>query len=447
MKDHLDQSVLYRSLAEVMRRSKVSVTKAAIVKRNEEAIKKLLSDNKKVGNEKVEPVVTTRIKRLESIANESIAAEEARYHVKGDKSKSWAVGKSKQRNEKSKPGTNSDTSAVEYVLGGPAFEPELSIDETLKDIIRLNLRLDVCSDKADRAGSWLRAVTTAAVRDGDLGLPGAVNQLRDNLVSNIPHLGETGSWVDSYFGGDHAKYVKFVKDNTSPSSLDDRGLMMCAATAKVLKREILLYLDDDLSDPKQLPAGPGSDKAPLKILYSDRRFWAMLPAQLEILGEINGMEEPSQAAGKYKQHRKRGPTLTVKTRPATKGKKDELRRRDEKAKSELEIKLEAAQAVNDSLKCDAGELRDKLRNMESREKTQNQYIFCLEKRFVNLCGDCREKDTRDTAFTPKEQYSIARILELLERHEERVTTGQQQPGSSTAGSGPGETAPNQEKPL
>ena len=52
---------------------------------------------------------------------------------------------------------------MEYVLGGPAFEPELSIDETLKDIIRLNLRLDVCSDKADRAGSWLRAVTTWSV--------------------------------------------------------------------------------------------------------------------------------------------------------------------------------------------------------------------------------------------------------------------------------------------
>ena len=288
----------------------------------------------------------------------------------------------------------------------------------------------MCTDKAERAGSWIRAITTASINDGDLGLPGAVNQLRDNLVSNIPHLGETGSWVDLYFGGDHAKYVKFVKENTSPSKLDDKGLMICAATAKVIKREIILYLDDDMSDPKLFPSGPGSKKPPLKILYSDSRFWAMLPVQLEILGEINGMEEPSQAAGKYKQHRKRGPTLTVKTRPVTKGKKDELRRRDEKAKSDLEVKLEAAQVVNDSLKCDAGELRDKMRNMESREKSQNQYIMSLERRFVNLCGDCRKRDTQDTAFTPLERYSIARILELLERQEERLASGTGAPSTN-----------------
>ena len=130
----------------------------------------------------------------------------------------------------------------------------MTVDSDLKEIIRLNLKLEVCTDKAERAGSWIRAITTASINDGDLGLPGAENQLRDNLVSNIPHLGETGSWVDLYFGGDHAKYVKFVKENTSPSKLDDKGLMICAATAKVIKREILLYLDDDMSDPKLFPS-------------------------------------------------------------------------------------------------------------------------------------------------------------------------------------------------
>ena len=431
MKDQLDQSILYRSIAEAMRRGSVSISKAALIKRNEAALNKLLSDNKTPAPEPGDPVVTTRIRRLESIANESIAAEEARYQVKGDQSKKWAVGKAKQKGEKSKPEKGSQQSIIDIIKRtATTFEPEVAVESDLKEIIRLNLKLEVCTDKAERAGSWIRAITTASISDGDLGLPGAVNQLRDNLVSNIPHLGETGSWVDSYFGGDHAKYVKFVKENTSPSKLDDKGLMICAATAKVIKREILLYLDDDMSDPKLFPSGPGSKKPPLKILYSDSRFWAMLPAQLEILGEINGMEEPSQAAGKYKQHRKRGPTLTVKTRPVTKGKKDELRRRDEKAKSDLEVKLEAAQVVNDSLKCDAGELRDKMRNMESREKSQNQYIMSLERRFVNLCGDCRKRDTQDTAFTPLERYSIARILELLERQEERLTSGAGAPSTS-----------------
>ena len=428
-KDQLDQSVLYRSLSEIMRRSSVSISKAALIKKNEEALNKLVTNNKNPDLEPVEPVVRTRIKRLESMANEAIASEEARYHVKGDKSKQWAAGKSKQKGEKSKLEKKNPATIKDFLKKTTSnFSPEVTINEDLKEIIRLNLRLDVCSDKADSKGSWIRAVTTASLRDGDLGLPSAVNQLRDNLLSNIPHLGETGTWVDSYFGGDHAKYIKFVRENTSPPGIDDKGLMICAATAKVIKRNILLYQDDDLSDPRMLPAGPGPTKEPLRILFSDQRFWALVPAELEILGEINGMEEPSQAAGKYKLHRKRGPTLTVKARPVTRGKKDELRRRDEKAKSDIEIKLDAAQAVNDSLKCDAGELRDKMRNMEAREKTQNQYIASIERRFVNLCEECKKRDCQETAFTPVERYSISRILDLLERQEERMNSGS---GTST----------------
>ena len=408
-----------------MRRGCVSVTKADLIKRNEEALEKLVKEGKMPTPGPVEPVVKTRIKRLEDISNENIAAEEARYHVKGDKSKKWAVGKSKQKAVTNKKHEKETPMTIAELLkkNTTTFEPEVSVNKDLKELIRLNLTLDVCTDKAEKSGSWLRAISAASITDGDLGLQSAVNQLRDNLVSNIPHLGEAGTWIDAYFGGDHSKYVKFVKENTSPTELDDRGLMICAATAKILKREIQIFSEDDLSDPKRLPSGPGSEKPALKILYSEGRFWAMLPAQLEILGDVNGMEEPSQAAGKYKQHRKRGPTLAVKPRPNTKAKRDELRRRDEKAKSDLEIKLEAVQVTNDSLKCDAGELRDKLRNMEAREKTQNQYIASLERRFVNLCEVCKTRDCQETAFTPQERYSLSRILELLERQEERMATG------------------------
>ena len=100
VKDHLDQSILYRSLAEVMRRGSISISKAALIKRNEDAVNQLVSGNNKPDREKLEPVVTTRIRRLESMTNESIAAEEARFYVKGDKSKEWAVGKVKQKGEK-----------------------------------------------------------------------------------------------------------------------------------------------------------------------------------------------------------------------------------------------------------------------------------------------------------------------------------------------------------
>ena len=65
-----------------------------------------------------------------------------------------------------------------------------------------------------------------------------------------------------------------------------------------------------------------------------------------------------------------------------------------------------------------------MRNMEAREKTQNQYIVSLERRFVNLCQDCKKRDSQETAFTSQERYSISRILELLERQEERVALGE-----------------------
>ncbi len=423
--DNLDSSVFYRRILEAMKRGCVGVSKAELVRRNEGVIEALIEANRRPEEEAPDPVVVNRTKRLESIANENVAAEEARCLVKGDTSKTWAVGKSLAVKGKANEKTKEKPLSVTEILAKTSanFTPEVSANKEVCELIRLNLNRDVCTDAADPAGSWLRAVSTASIRDGDLDLPSAVNHLRDTLISNIPHLGETGRWVDAYFGGDHSRYVKYVRDNISPSELSEKGMMICAATAKVLRREIILYVAEDLSDPRRLPAGPEASQDPLKILFCEGRFWAMVPVNLEILGEVRGMEEQqSQASGKYKHHKKKGPTLAVKPRPVTKSKKDELRRRDEKAKSEREVRVDALQAIIDSLKCDTGELRDKMRNMESREKTQNQYIASLERKFVHLCPDCKKKDVSDTAFTPEERYSISRILELLERQEERHAT-------------------------
>ena len=141
----------------------------------------------------------------------------------------------------------------------------------------------------------------------------------------------------------------------------------------------------------------------------------------KVLGDVTGIAEPSQTeAGKYK-HSKHKTTLPVKKGPKmTKATKDELRRREEKSKSEYELKIDAFQKTMDSLKADSGELRDKIRNMESRANCQDQYIMCLEKRFVNLCDQCKLKG-EETAFTPAESYRLQRIWELLEKQEQRQT--------------------------
>ena len=127
--------------------------------------------------------------------------------------------------------------------------------------------------------------------------------------------------------------------------------------------------------------------AVIKILFADNRYWALRPAEPVVLGDVTGMAEPSQTeTGKYKNLKKRNTTLNMKKKPQlTKATRDEKRRREEKAKSDYETKIDGMQKCMDSFKADAGELRDKIRNMESRARCQDQYILSLEKQFVNLC--------------------------------------------------------------
>ena len=60
---------------------------------------------------------------------------------------------------------------------------------------------------------------------------------------------------------------------------------------------------------------------------------------------------------------------------ASKAKKDEKRRRDEKAKSELEVKIDALNELVDSLRFDAGSLKDKIRGLEDYSAAQRKYII------------------------------------------------------------------------
>ena len=96
-----------------------------------------------------------------------------------------------------------------------------------------------------------------------------------------------------------------------------------------------------------------------------------------------------------------------------------MRRRNEKAKSELEIKIDALIETNDSLKADAGQLLDKLRAEENRSKALRKYIASLEIRFSDLCEVCKTK-TPETAFTSAERCSIQHIVKMLEDQQEKI---------------------------
>ena len=188
--------------------------------------------------------------------------------------------------------------------------------------------------------------------------------------------------------------------------------------------EIQIYTPGTLGSPIRLNSGGANSDGgqPIRILFDENRFWAMVTRPPEVLGEETGMGVPSQTSeGKYKLHqKKKGPTRPMKPKgPSTRATRDELRRREEKAKSEYETRIEAMEVTMDSIKADAGEKRDKIRNMEAYGKCQNQYIAALEKRFVNLCDSCKKRDCGDTAFTPQEKFTLQRILELLEKQEMR----------------------------
>ena len=133
------------------------------------------------------------------------------------------------------------------------------------------------------------------------------------------------------------------------------------------------------------------------------------------------MRGPSQStAGKYRAHKNRGPTLNTKAKGNnSKAKRDENRRRTEKAKTEHEVKIDALQTVIDSLKADGGELKDKLRSEQNLSLVREKYLAQLELRFSQLCEQCKTR-TPDTAFSSQENYALTKITKMLEEQKKEL---------------------------
>ena len=84
--------------------------------------------------------------------------------------------------------------------------------------------------------------------------------------------------------------------------------------------------------------------------------------------------------------------------------------------------MDAIQHMNDSLKADVGELRDKLRNQQSFSETREKYIAQLELRFSHLCDPCKAK-IPETAFTPSlQQYALKKITIMLEEQKKTISS-------------------------
>ena len=84
------------------------------------------------------------------------------------------------------------------------------------------------------------------------------------------------------------------------------------------------------------------------------------------------------------------------------------------------MKVDALQAVIDSLKADGGELKDKLRSEKNLSQTREKYMANLELRFSDLCDECKAK-TPGTAFSTQENYALTKITKLLEEQSREMS--------------------------
>ena len=258
-----------------MKKKCTVMTRASVIKRNEEMLKKMIEENKKLPSKQARQAVRSKVKSLTTMANDNVGRLETQCIVRGEKSKEKFVGK--HRKDEIRPAPSKATVLpIKDILAltNDIVMPEVSVSEELREEVRLVLKLDVVKDQAESSGSWLRSITKHAIDNSDLSIPSAINQLKDMLVGLISSLGETGVWVDALFGGRQDAFLKYLGKNISPTQDDEKGKMIREATAKALMHPIHIFSKPDLANPVKLAAG-NSDKTKsvIKILSAEGRVF------------------------------------------------------------------------------------------------------------------------------------------------------------------------------
>ena len=424
---NMNQSSMYRRMAAALRQGVKKIPRSRWKKQNEEEFGEIQEKNKLVPEKTPKPVVTTEVKSLAAAVNDAVGTFEAKAIVAKDKTMEKFIGVRKKpvkESPKSPDPALTPTQIAEMTMEKLCEEER--IETEIETNVKQALRKTVCKDNLDPKGSWLRAVSTLIVDDGDYTFSSDIKRFAKTLVEGIPVMSDTGVWVAQMFGGDNERFLNFLRTNVTPDITidlnDPKGAMLCSATAKQISRVINIHTAETLTQnlqPMVFAGGLDSMKRRhLDVLFHRNRFWAMIDMteeQKQLLEDVSGVQGPSQSQqGKYRIHKVKGPTLPMKGKnAASKAKKDEKRRRDEKAKTEKDIKMDAMEESMDLLRVDCANLREKLRNMEDLTRAQRKYMMSLEIRFSDLCSVCKAK-TPETAFTSSERASIMNIVKMLE---------------------------------
>ena len=428
----MGNSPLYSEILARMRRGYTTISESSKKKRRETEFNAIAASNKRKKTTPSSPVVVTRIQKLRDITNENVGVLGAQSILRNDKTKEHFKNRKLEPEKTKRTDTTVDPEgeSEENKNKETVTEEVKEVETELKLEVRVKLNKEVCSDTGNTAGSFLRAVSAIVNSENDYSIPGSIDHFARTLSERIPRMKEASAWSENQFGGDNSAFQMFVKSRMNEKIVIDidsnKDGILLVGIANFLKRNLRIYTKDTIQNGTPIRVNGGQeaqDRKKYDFLYEEKRFWALLDRKVteELVTEVAGMRGPSQSfEGRAALHKVRGPTLPVKGRNLnTKAKKDEKRRRDEKAKSDKDLRLDALEKLVDSLKADNGELKDKLRNEESRARAQNKYIYSVEKRFSDLCISCKEK-TPELAFTNTERYTLLRLMQLMEEQSERL---------------------------
>ena len=157
----LGKSEFYRMMMVKMKGKYTIITKAELIKKNEEKLKKICKSVKRKKDKDTDdqPVVTTKLRKLNELTNEKIGTLETRFRIPGDKDLEKFAGTSEPntRSEKSKR-VKADTVKDVMAATLELVKQEATLDDEMRDSLRLNLKLAACTDSPPEEGSCTKDV-------------------------------------------------------------------------------------------------------------------------------------------------------------------------------------------------------------------------------------------------------------------------------------------------
>ena len=263
------------------------------------------------------------------------------------------------------------------------------------------------------------------IMEKDFSLPSDPIRLREKVVNQLFGSETLDEWVRVRHGGGKTKKAAIVKKFSKSGIYTDEDGYIVAGTAEVLNREIRIVSPEYMApnDPRwyksfKFENKEPTNKQPIWLAYSQpaKHFRALFLKNRYKGLTLKPATESDRAATKStvsqdastKQHQKskgKRPKMTPEEM-------DEQRRRRELTKSDLQIKLDAAELHCINLQRSLGQSEEKIKLLEERVDRYESYTHFLESEMSRLRLDPNYK-VKDLAFTASDHVNMVRIRDTL----------------------------------